>query len=105
MQVCYLANFCHLQLQLVDIYILAHTTQDNGTKIDGPLTDSQSEKISWRLEMNNKYPVAPLKASTGTHDDRIHPFFPKPDSNVSGYFTISQHYDWDFQFLQSADRK
>lgn len=55
--------------------------------------------------MNNEYPVAPLKASTGTHDYRIHPFLPNPDSNVSGYFTISPHYGWDFQVLQSADRK
>lgn len=88
---------------MVDIYI--HTTQDNGTKIDGPLADSQSEKRSWRLEMNNDYPVAPLKASTDTHDDRIHPFLPNPDSNVSGYFTISSQYGWDFQVLQTADRK
>lgn len=79
---------------------LHSTTQDNGTKID-----SLSEKRSWRLEMNNAYPVTPLKASTGTHDDRIHPFLPNPDSNVSGYFTISPHYGWDFQVLQSAARK
>lgn len=79
-------------LQLVDIYNIRQRHQDRRTSY----RLAKREKNSWRLEMNNEYPVAPLKASTGTHDDRIHPFFPNPDSNVSGYFTISPHYGWDF---------
>lgn len=45
--------------------------------------------------------VAPLKAISGTQDNRLSPFVPKPDSNVSEACTMSSHcgyvVNWFFQ--------
>lgn len=48
--------------------------------------------VSWGrrpIRPGGRNTVAPLKATNGTRDHRLSPFFPNPDTYVSGNFTIS----------------